>query len=109
MPSIRTCAITLMCAGLALPAAAQTKTESECLDIVSKHLDVLTGTLKEAKPTGACALANWAKNRHEEILRVYATEPDECRKSDLGKKVETTLKARIRQETNMAKRHCRRK
>jgi hypothetical protein len=101
--------IVLVCAGLAVPAAAQTKTENECLDIVSKHLHVMTDTLKESKPTGACALANWAKNRHEEILRVYSTEPEECRKSELGKKVETTLKARIRQETNMAKRHCRRK
>jgi hypothetical protein len=108
MRSTRVWAITLMCAGLAVPAAAQTKRESECLDIVSKHLD-MTGTLKETKPTGACALANWSRDRHEEILRVYATEPEECRKTDLGKKVESTLKARIRQETNMAKRHCRRK
>jgi hypothetical protein len=84
------------------------KTESECLDIVDKYLKVLTGTLSEAKPSGACALAKWAKNRNEEILRMYSQEPNECRKSDLGKNLEKTLKVRISQEDRASKRDCRR-
>ena len=100
--------IVLMTAGWALPADAQQKVDNDCLDIVSKHLKVLTGTLSEAKPAGACALAKWAKTRHEEILRAYSAEPEDCRKSELGKNLEKTLKVRIRQETNMSKKHCRR-
>ena len=61
------------------PAAAQKKTEDECLDIISKYVEVLGGTLREAKPSGACALARWGKNRHEEILRMYNEEPAECK------------------------------
>jgi hypothetical protein len=65
-------------------------------------------TLCEAKPTGACPLARWAKNRHEEILRMYNEEPAECRTTDLGKNLEKTLKVWISQEDNMSKKHCRR-
>jgi hypothetical protein len=101
-------AIVLAIAGWTVPAHAQQKTESECLDVVDKYLKVLTGTLSEAKPTGACPLAKWAKNRHEEILRMDNQEPAECRTSDLGKNLEKTLKVRISQEDSMSKKHCRR-
>jgi hypothetical protein len=79
----------------AAPAGAQKKTEDECLDVISKYIEVLGGTLREAKPSGACALARWAKNRHEEILRMYNEEPAECKTTDLGKNLERTLKVRI--------------
>jgi hypothetical protein len=91
------------------PANAQKKTEDECLDIIEKYLGVLAGTLRETKPTGACALARWGKDRHEEILRMYSQEPDECRATELGKNLEKTLKVRISQEDSQSKRHCRRK
>ena len=76
--------------------------------MVMKYMNVLTGTLKEPKPAGACPLAKWAKNRHEEILRMYSQEPAECRTTDLGKDLEKTLKVRISQEDGMSKKHCRR-
>jgi hypothetical protein len=101
-------AIVLGTIGWTGPADAQQKTEIECLDIVSKYLKVLTGTLSEAKPTGACPLAKWAKNRNEEILRMYSQEPAECRTTDLGKNLDKTLKSRISEEDGMARRHCRR-
>jgi hypothetical protein len=102
-------AIALVCPAWAVPATAETRMSNECLDVVSKYLNAMGGMLKEAKPSGACALANWAKNRFEELSRGYNAEPEECRKTDLGKNVEKTLKVRLRQETNMSKRHCRRK
>jgi hypothetical protein len=89
-----------------LPANAQQKTQDECVDVVSKYIEVLAGTLRETKPTGACPLARWAKTRHEEILRMYNEEPAECRTSDLGKNLERTLKVRISQEDRLSKRHC---
>jgi hypothetical protein len=91
-----------------VPANAQQKTEDECLDIVSKYIEVLAGTLRETKPAGACPLARWAKTRHEEILRMYNEEPAECKTTDLGKNLERTLKVRISQEDSLSKRHCRR-
>jgi hypothetical protein len=98
-------------AAIALSAAhanAEQKTEDECVDIVSKYIEVLGGTLREAKPSGACALARWSKNRHEEILRMYNAEPAECRTTDLGKNLEKTLKVRISQEDSASKKSCRR-
>jgi hypothetical protein len=92
----------------AAPAGAQKKTEDECLDVISKYIEVLGGTLREAKPSGACALARWAKNRHEEILRMYNEEPAECKTTDLGKNLEKTLKVRISQEDSASRRSCRR-
>jgi hypothetical protein len=108
MRAILLFAIVMTSAGWVISADAQEKTETDCLDVVSKYLKVLSGTLKEAKPTGACALAKWGKNRHEEILRMYGQEPDECRKSDLGKNLEKTLKVRISQEDGLSKKYCRR-
>jgi hypothetical protein len=101
-------AIVLGTIGWTVPADAEQKTDSECMDMVMKYLNVMTGTLKEPKPTGACPLAKWAKNRHEEILRMYGQEPAECRTTDLGKDLEKTLKVRISQEDSMSKKHCRR-
>jgi hypothetical protein len=92
----------------AAPAGAQKKTEDECLDVISKYIEVLGGTLREAKPSGACALARWAKNRHEEILRMYNEEPAERKTTDLGKNLEKTLKVRISQEDSASRRSCRR-
>ena len=105
--------VSLLTAGLFfaatnVPAQAQ-KTSNECLDIASKYLNVLGNLLKEPKPNGACALAKFLKGRHEEILKMYSAEPAECRASDLGKKLDNTLKTRVRQESNLAKRHCRRR
>jgi hypothetical protein len=104
-------AVALVCAGWAMPAAAEMtkERESECNGIVLKYMGVLVGIIKEAKPTGKCAIANWLKNRNEEVLRMYSAEPEDCRKSDLGKNLDKTLKVRIRQEADMSKRHCRRK
>jgi hypothetical protein len=90
------------------PAGAQQKTESECLDIADKYMAVLMGTLREAKPSGACALARFGKTRHEEILKMYSEEPAECRTTDLGKNLEKTLKVRISQEDREIKKSCRR-
>ena len=101
-------AMVLAIAGWTMPANAQQQADNDCLDVVSKYLKVLGGTLREAKPSGACALAKWAKNRHEEILRMYNEEPAECRTTDLGKNLEKTLKVRISQEDNNSKRSCRR-
>ena len=101
-------AIVLGTTGWTVPANAEQKTDIECMDMVSKYMKVLTGTLSEAKPSGACPLAKWAKNRHEEILRMYGQEPEECRKTDLGKDLEKTLKVRISQEDREAKKSCRR-
>jgi hypothetical protein len=93
---------------LAAPAGAQQKTESECLDIMDKYMEALMNTLREAKPSGACALARFGKTRHEEILKMYSEEPAECRTSDLGKNLEKTLKVRISQEDREIKKSCRR-
>jgi cytochrome c556 len=103
--------IALVCACGAVPAAAQMtkERESECQSMVLKYMSVLVGIIKESKPSGACALANWLKNRNEEVLRMYNAEPEDCRKTDLGKNLDKTLKVRISQEANMSKRHCRRK
>jgi hypothetical protein len=89
-------------------ANAEEKKEVDCVDVVSKYIKVLGGTLREAKPSGACALAKWAKNRHEEILRMYNEEPAECKTTDLGKNLEKTLKVRISQEDREMKKSCRR-
>ena len=94
---------------LTVPANAQKKTEDECLDIIEKYMGVLAGPLRETKPTGACALAKWGKDRHEEILRMYSQEPDECRTTELGKNLEKTLKVRISQEDSASRKSCRRK
>ena len=107
MPAKWILALGLISAVWTMPAQAQPKSESECLDVIDKYIKVLMDTLKESKPTGACALAKHAKNRHEEILRMYNTEPEECRKSDVGKNLDKTLKTRISQEAGMTKRHCR--
>jgi hypothetical protein len=98
-----------VCAGWAAPATAQLtkERENECHEIILKHMNVLVGMIKEAKPSGKCALANWLKNRTEEVMRMYDAEPEDCRKTDLGKNLDKTLKARIRQEAGMSKRHCR--
>jgi hypothetical protein len=101
-------AVVVVIAVSAVPAGAQEKSENDCLDVVSKYIEVLGGTLREAKPSGACALARWAKNRHEEILRMYNTEPAECRATDLGKNLEKTLKVRISQEDSARRKSCRR-
>jgi hypothetical protein len=89
-------------------AEEEGKSVSDCLDIVDKYIKVLTGVLSEPKPNGACALAKWGKSRHEEILRMYSQEPDWCRKSDIGKNLEKTLKVRVSQEDRASKRDCRR-
>jgi hypothetical protein len=104
-------AMALVCVSWTLPAAAQMtkERESECQSLVLKYLSLLTDMIKESKPSGACALASWLKNRHEEQLRMYSAEPEDCRKTELGKNLDKTLKTRVRQETNMSKRHCRRK
>ncbi len=101
-------AVVTLIAVSAVPVGAQEKSESECLDVISKYIEVLGGTLREAKPSGACALAMWAKNRHEEILRMYNAEPAECRTTDLGKNLEKTLKVRISQEDSARRKSCRR-
>jgi hypothetical protein len=101
-------AVVVVIAVSAVPAGAQQKSESECLDVISKYIEVLGGTLREAKPSGACALARWGKNRHEEILRMYNEEPAECRTTDLGKNLEKTLKVRISQEDGARRKSCRR-
>jgi hypothetical protein len=100
-------ALGLVSAGWTMPAHAQPKTETECFDVIEKYLKVLGDILKESKPSGACALAKQAKTRHEEVLRMYNTEPEECRKSDLGKNLDKTLKTRVSQEAGMVKRRCR--
>src|SRR5262245_8401571 len=92
----------------AAPAGAQKKTEDECLDVISKYIHVLGDNLREAKPSGACALARWGKKRHEEILRMYNEEPAECKTTDLGKNLEKTLKVRISQEDSASRKSCRR-
>jgi hypothetical protein len=89
-------------------ANAEEKKDADCMDMISKYIEVLGGTLREAKPSGACALAKWAKNRHEEILRMYNEEPAECKTTDLGKNLEKTLKVRISQEDREMKKSCRR-
>jgi hypothetical protein len=91
-----------------VPAGAEPKTESECLDIMDKYMKVLMDTLREPKPSGACALAKFGKTRHEEILKMYNEEPAECRTTDTGKNLEKTLKVRISQEDREAKKSCRR-
>jgi hypothetical protein len=111
MRAKRMLAISLLCVGWTLPAAAQMSKdrENECSGINLKHMGLLVGIIKESKPTGACALANWLKNRYEEISRMYGAEPEDCRKTEIGKKLDQTIKVRIHQEANMAKRHCRRR
>jgi hypothetical protein len=101
-------AVIVAIAASTVPAGAQQKTESECLDIMDKYMEALMGTLREAKPSGACALARFGKTRHEEILKMYNEEPAECRTTDLGKNLEKTLKVRISQEDSAIKKSCRR-
>jgi hypothetical protein len=101
-------AIALVCAWSA-SAAAETPTDTECRGIILKYMGLLVGITKEEKPPGACALANWLKNRYEEMSRMYGAEPEQCRNSEIGKKLDQTFKIRIRQEAGMSKRHCRRK
>ena len=104
--------VALLFGFMGVAAFAQDKKEDEkvnCLDVASKHLRALTdATVREQKPRGACALARWGVQRHEELLRAFSIEPEECRKDELGKKAEDTLKSRIRDETRMRKRHCKR-
>ena len=109
---MRTTAMTvigLIVLGLPMPSHAQAKDDDEsCLDKMSKYTHVLVGTLREPKPRGECALSKWVIERHGEILRMYDAEPEECKKTDLGKNVERTVKSIIRQETaNLRKRSCR--
>ena len=101
-------AVIMTIAASTVPAGAEQKTESECLDIMDKYMEALMNTLREAKPSGACALARFGKTRHEEILKMYSEEPAECRTSDLGKNLEKTLKVRISQEDSAIKKSCRR-
>jgi len=113
MRAVTTLATALLLLGaLGTAATAQDKKEEEkvnCLDVVSKHLHALTdATVREQKPRGACALARWGVQRHQELLKSFSIEPEECRKDELGKKVEDTLKSRIRDEIRMSKRHCKR-
>ena len=65
-------------------------------------------TLKEAQahrePVRSRSTPRTGTKRY---LRMYNTEPEECRKSDVGKNLDKTLKARISQEAGMTKRHCR--
>ena len=106
-----TLSVALLVAVSGVAAFGQEKKEEkvDCLDVVSKHLHALTdATVREQKPRGACALARWGVQRHEELMRAFSLEPEECRKDELGKKVEDTLKSRIRDETRMRKRHCKR-
>ena len=100
-------AVGLIAAGWSMPSYAE-KSESDCLDITQKYINALGGLLREAKPKGRCALAEFGKKRHEELLREYNTEPEECRKTDLGKNLEKTLKVRVSQESRLAKKYCRR-
>lgn len=90
------------------PAQAQ-KTTNECLDIMSKYLNSLSNLLKEPKPNGACAVSKFLKGRQEDILKMYSAEPAECRSSELGKNLDNTLRTRVRQETNLVNKHCRRR
>ena len=99
---------------MGMAAFAQDKEKEEekvdCRTVVFKHLTALTdATIREQKPRGACALARWGVKRHEELLRSFHLEPEECRKSDLGKDVEKTLKTRIGQETRETKKSCKRR
>src|SRR6266702_319678 len=64
-------AVIMTIAASTVPAGAEQKTESECLDIMDKYMEALMNTLREAKPSGACALARFGKTRHEEILKMY--------------------------------------
>jgi hypothetical protein len=96
---------------MGMTAFAQEKEEEkvDCSSVVLKHLNALTdATVREQKPRGACALARWGVKRHQELLRSYGLEPEECRKSDLGKELEKTLKTRISQETRETKKSCKR-
>jgi hypothetical protein len=101
-------ATALLLGALSTLASAQDKTEEECLDITEKHIRAMAANLREQKPSGRCALAKWSLQRHQEMLRAFSIEPEECRKSQLGKKLEDTLKSRIREETASSKRHCKR-
>jgi hypothetical protein len=114
MRIVATLAIALLVGGLCT-AFAQQQTEEKkeekvnCSDVVFKHLQALTdATVREQKPRGACAIARWGVQRHQELLRSFNLEPEECRKEALGKDLEKTLKVRISQETRLSKRHCKR-
>jgi hypothetical protein len=97
--------IGLIVFGLPTPSHAQAKDDDEdCLQKMSKYTGILVGTLSEPKPRGECALSAWVIQRHNEILRTYDAEPEECKKTELGKNVERTVKSVIRQETNNRRR-----
>jgi hypothetical protein len=87
--------------------AEEKKTERECDSIVTKHVIALADLLREPKPKGNCAIARWSIERHEEKLRIFGAEPDECKKTDLGKKFVSTVKSVIGQEQRTVKR-CKR-
>jgi hypothetical protein len=91
-------------------AFAQDKAEEkvDCDDIVSKHILGLGDLLHEKKPRGECAMARWSIERHEEKLRSFNLEPEECRKTDLGKKFVSTVRSVIGQEQRARKRSCKR-
>ena len=99
----------VMGAAFAQDSKKEEEEKVDCRTVVFKHLTALTdATIREQKPRGACALARWGVKRHQELLRSFNLEPEECRKSDLGKEHEKTLKIRISQETRETKKSCKR-
>jgi hypothetical protein len=83
--------------------------KADCQSRVMKHVLSLGDLLREQKPKGNCAIARWSIERHEEKLRIFNAEPEECRKTDLGKKYVSTVKSVIGQEQRTLKRSCKRK
>jgi hypothetical protein len=109
MRIVTTLGMGLLVGAMSTAAFAQEKKEEEkvdCLDVASKHVRAIGGTLREQKPSGRCALAKWAVQRHEELLRSFNTESEECRNTELGKNIDKTLKHRIREEARDRKRYC---
>ena len=98
----------LVVLGSTMPSFGESKeVDRACLDKVSKHLMAMGNLMKEARPKGECAIAKWVIAKHTEILKMYGTEPEECRKTELGKKTQGALMSIIRQETSRRKRSCR--
>jgi hypothetical protein len=104
---VLTVTIVVLAAGLGTSAGAQEKID--CLDRIGKlTTGSLGGLLSESKPSGRCPLAQWGVRRHNEILKMYNAEPDECKKTDLGKSLGKTLRSLISQHARDVRRYCRR-